>query len=602
MACSFTSSGGHVRRSFMISDLRFGSARGLVRGAMGFTLGLGLVAGTLYAQEPTTPPAPASTATPTGQDANPPAPAATEAPAATPTETVADKPSKKGRTRKAKEEKVVASKDTKKDQQKLTRLKKDNPLAGLDSSQPDKQLYDKAVASTKRGRYDVARLELQTLLATYPDSEYMMRAKLAFADSWYREGGTAALAQAETEYKDFITFFPNAPEAAEAQMRVGDIYFKQMDTPDRDYTKAVHAQEEYRTMLQQFPDSTLIPGAKQRLREVQEVLATRENWPASIARYQTVVDTYPLFSHSDEALIGLGDAFASEARMVRVMKLPEGAKARLVKIYEDQAAAAYGRVVTQYSASAHVEDARDRLETLGRPIPTPTADQVAASQALEASRQSYRLKDRVKLLVFRGPDTVQASKLGEPALADPKPTLAPTVTRQVMADFSGAMNPGAPVAPATNTAAAPAPAGDDTTAAAPAPAPAASAAPLALNDVQGTDGAAAPTGAAVDMTAPASTSTGSGTGVGVEILTPGATKTTVQPNGLTAVGPANTEALPAAEKPAAAPDQINEVAGQQTPVGQAAPAKGKAKADYDSGEASSSKHKRKKGLNKINPF
>lgn len=489
-------------------------------------------------------------------------------------------------------------------------MSKDNPLAGLDSTQPDKQLYDKALASTKRGRYDVARLELQTLLATYPDSEYMMRAKLAFADSWYREGGTAALAQAETEYKDFITFFPNAPEAAEAQMRVGDIYFKQMDTPDRDYTKAVHAQEEYRTMLQQFPDSTLIPGAKQRLREVQEVLATREtniaafyagreNWPASIARYQTVVDTYPIFSHSDEALIGLGDAFAAEARMVRVMKLPEGAKARLVKIYEDQAAAAYGRVVTQYSASAHVEDARDRLETIGRPIPTPTADQVAASQALEASRQSYRLKDRVKLLVFRGPDTVQASKLGEPALADPKPTLAPTVTRQVMADFNGALNPNAAVA-STTTAAAPAPAADDTNSAA--PAPPASAAPLALNDVQGTDGAAAPTGAAVDMTAPAATSAGSGTGVGVEILTPGATRTSEQPNGLTAVGPANTEALPAAEKPAAAPDQINEVAGQQTPVGQAAPAKGKAKVDCDKSEASCSSHKKKKGLNKINPF
>ena len=107
----------------------------------------------------------------------------------------------------------------------------------------------------KHGRYDVARLDLQTLLNTYPDSQYMMRAKLAVADSWYKEGGTAALTQAEQEYKDFITFFPNAPEAAEAQMRVGDIYFRQMDKPDRDYSNTIHAEEEYRLMLQQFPDS-----------------------------------------------------------------------------------------------------------------------------------------------------------------------------------------------------------------------------------------------------------------------------------------------------------------------------------------------------------
>ena len=109
-----------------------------------------------------------------------------------------------------------------------------------------------------------------------------MRAKLAIADSWYKEGGTAALTQAEQEYKDFITFFPNAPEAAEAQMRVGDIYFRQMDKPDRDYSKATHAEQEYRLMLQQFPESTLVPQAKQRLREVQEVMATRE---AEIAHF-----------------------------------------------------------------------------------------------------------------------------------------------------------------------------------------------------------------------------------------------------------------------------------------------------------------------------
>ncbi len=81
-----------------------------------------------------------------------------------------------------------------------------------------------------------ARLDLQTLLNTYPDSEYQMRAKLAIGDTWYKEGGTAALTQAESEFKDFITFFPNQPEAAEAQMKVADIYYIQMEKPDRDYT------------------------------------------------------------------------------------------------------------------------------------------------------------------------------------------------------------------------------------------------------------------------------------------------------------------------------------------------------------------------------
>src|ERR1700761_86447 len=192
-----------------------------------------------------------------------------------------------------------------------------NPLGNVNSRQPDKELFDKAMVALKKGKFDVARLDLQTLLNTYPDTEYAMRAKLAVGDTWYREGGSAALTQAEQEYKDFITFFPNTPEAAEAQMKVGDIYFQQMAKPDRDPQNVEHAEREYRTMLEQFPDSPLIPRAKQRLREVQEVLgqrqfeigeyyATRAQWAASIARLQTVADTYPLFSKNDQALITIG--------------------------------------------------------------------------------------------------------------------------------------------------------------------------------------------------------------------------------------------------------------------------------------------------------
>src|SRR6202453_3873873 len=195
-----------------------------------------------------------------------------------------------------------------------TKPSPNNPLAGNASKQPDKELFDKAMTAMKKGKFDVARLDLQTLLNTYPESEYQMRAKLAVGDSWFKEGGTAALTQAEAEYQDFITFFPNAPEAAEAQMKVGDIYYQQMEKPDRDFNNAQNAEREYRKMINMFPDSTLVPRAKQKLREVQEVLgeretqiglyySSREDYNAAIARLETVVDTYPLYSRSDAALL-----------------------------------------------------------------------------------------------------------------------------------------------------------------------------------------------------------------------------------------------------------------------------------------------------------
>jgi outer membrane protein assembly factor BamD len=517
-----------------------------------------------------------------------------------------------------KEDKVVQSKDTKKE---LRKEKKLDPLAGADAKLPDKQLYDKAVDATKRGHFDVARLDLQTLLNTYPDSQYLMRAKLAIADSWYKEGGTAALTQAESEYKDFITFFPNAPEAAEAQMRVGDIYFRQMDKPDRDYAKAVHAEEEYRLMLQQFPESTLVPQAKQRLREVQEVMATREadiaafygthnNWPATIARYQTVVDTYPQFSHMDDVLVGLGDAYEAEARYVRSLRLPEAGKARLEKIYDDQAAAAYTRVVLEHSAAPHVEDARDRLAAMNLSIPTPSPEQVAASVALENSRRQYRLQDRAALMFLHQPDTVMAARDGEPPMADATPTLAPHVRTQVMNDFNEALLPGngakpAPVAPKAATQA-------DTSAPVTTPAPAASA-PLQFQDVPNADAAAGTSSAVVTSVpgnAPTSAPASPGNSMGVEILSSGTSTSgsTAAPSsdangGLKAVGPPNATPLPAIEKANGAPDAVNDIPAGTQPSAQAPRADGKkTKPEYDKGDESSSKHKKKKGLSKLNPF
>src|SRR5271166_5728002 len=171
---------------------------------------------------------------------------------------------------------TVAAHADRKSRKKKNQDLSTNPLANVESKQPDKELFDKAMLALKKGRFDVARLDLQTMLNTYPESEYRMRAKLAVGDSWFKEGGSAALTQAEAEYEDFITFFPNAPEAAEAKMKVADIYFSQMEKPDRDFKNTQQAEIEYRNMINQFPDSTLVPRAKQKLREVQEVLGERE--------------------------------------------------------------------------------------------------------------------------------------------------------------------------------------------------------------------------------------------------------------------------------------------------------------------------------------
>ena len=243
----------------------------------------------------------------------------------------------------------------------------------------------------EKHRYELGRLTLQTLINTYPDSEYIAKAKLAIADSWYREGTSHALAQAEAEYKDFITFFPTMEEAAESQMKVCRIHYEQMEKPDRDNTHAVKADNECRQMLLQYPNSVFVNETKQMLREIQEVIAEGEyrvgefyakkgSYRAGVNRLQAITDHYPLFSKSDEALWTLGNTYE-----------------KMGEQFQDNSVDAYAKLVRDYPLSPFVDPAKQKLTAFNHAIPEADPqrfrdDEVQRGQHLRAGhvRQGIR--------------------------------------------------------------------------------------------------------------------------------------------------------------------------------------------------------------------
>ena len=73
--------------------------------------------------------------------------------------------------------------------------------------------------------------------------------------------------------------------------------------------------------------------------------------------------------------------------------------------------------------------------------------------------------------------------------------------------------------------------------------------------------------------------------------------------GIGPVGPPNSTPLAPIEKPAVAPTPINDAAATRLPAAQLPPADGKkVKDDCDKSDESCSRHKKKKGLAKLNPF
>jgi len=96
-------------------------------------------------------------------------------------------------------------------------------VATSNVNQSDKVLFGRAMTALQKSEYLAARTLLETLINSHPESDYVPRAKLSIADAWYAEG---AFKQAEVEYRDFITFFPNRPEVPQAQLKIDSIHKK----------------------------------------------------------------------------------------------------------------------------------------------------------------------------------------------------------------------------------------------------------------------------------------------------------------------------------------------------------------------------------------
>jgi outer membrane protein assembly factor BamD len=273
--------------------------------------------------------------------------------------------------------------------------------------EPDKQLYDKAINDIKHGRHEVGRLGLQTLINTYPDSEYLAKAKLAIADSYFKEGGGSNTTLAINGYKDFIVFFPFLPEAAYAQMQVAMANYNEMAKPDRDTTHAKAAEEEFQTFLTKYPKDPLAPNAQQKLREVQEVLAegqfriayyyyVKGDRRAAAGRLIPLVRRYPLYSKSDTALWMLGDIYEKSER-------------------KDLAGSYYAQIVKNYPLSSHDADAKAKLKDFGMPV--PQADPKAL-EWMTAEANTPRPKENVlhksKDMLHSTPDVHTAAAHGMP--------------------------------------------------------------------------------------------------------------------------------------------------------------------------------------------
>jgi outer membrane protein assembly factor BamD len=437
--------------------------------------------------------------------------------------------------------------------------KKVNKSTSADNTaEPDKVLYNRAVEDIKHGRQEVGRLGLQTLINTYPDSEYLAKAKLGIADSYYKEAGTANMTQAIQGYKDFIVFFPFLPEAAYAQLQVANAHYQQMAKPDRDRSEAKAAEDEYQTFLSKYPKDPLAPKAEQRLRDVQEIIAegdyrigygsyVKGDKRAAAARLVSIAKRYPLYSRSDKVQWMLGDIFEKSEHK------------EIASIY-------YGNIVKNYPLSDLAPTAKNKLVAFKVPVPQPDPKAMAwmtAEQNTPRARDSF--VKRPLALVRTGPhgEMVASAKSGAPTL---EPEADNTSATDILTGGNRSQLGGSGGG-AANTAVI-----ETVTPGGPAPTPAETAAPA--------EGKAA--GASPDAAAPASDASGASA--------PGAAPT-IEPTG-------NAANASGSEQPAKADSS----ASGDSQGADASKTDGSQSSDDKKDSKKESSSKKKKGLRKVVPW
>jgi len=284
---------------------------------------------------------------------------------------------------------------------------KNATVNGPKLNEPDKDLYVTARKELDHNHYDRARLLLNTLINTYPDSEFLPQAKYATAESFYNEGTKAMLEQADAAFRDYIIFFPETDKSDDAQLMVAMTHIRQIQKADRDSTQARLAEAELKKMIKEYPSSDLLDEAKEKLREVQEQLAKgisgiahhyyiRKAYAASASRYKDVWQNYPDFSQIDDTLFYLAESLRRGKNI-------------------DESGEYYARLVSEHPMSPHVSEAKEHLAEMKLPIPEPNP--VALARARE-KEEGPGMFGRVLGLVHSRPtvstDTGAASIRNEP--------------------------------------------------------------------------------------------------------------------------------------------------------------------------------------------
>lgn len=175
-------------------------------------------------------------------------------------------------------------------------------------------LFKEAEEKLKKGSYEEARESFKGVMERDAEKSLSPIAQIRTADSFYDEG---KFNDAIDEYKKFLTLYPHNKYAGYVQYQIGMSHFKQIEGVDRGHEHIKGAIRELESFLRNYPRSTFVEEAKEKLRRCRDMAAGFElyvgnfyykkgSYNAAVSRFEDLIKKYPQSSYVPESLYNLG--------------------------------------------------------------------------------------------------------------------------------------------------------------------------------------------------------------------------------------------------------------------------------------------------------
>jgi outer membrane protein assembly factor BamD len=133
--------------------------------------------------------------------------------------------------------------------------------------------YEEGVRLLEKKKYEQSAEAFRKFKEDFPLSTYTPLAELRLADSLYHDKNYA---EAIVQYEEFKKLHPTHAEIPYAIYQVGMCYLQQMLSVDRDQTVTEKALEQFRYVVENFPQSKYTSEAATKMRLCQRQLAEQE--------------------------------------------------------------------------------------------------------------------------------------------------------------------------------------------------------------------------------------------------------------------------------------------------------------------------------------